>query len=190
MYKKSDIMYKINQNKSIKINNDINIEFVNKNIEKSKKNHKNEYQNINMECYSIYISTKTQDIKFLQDFTDKIYSEYIDFKNYCSLNKKYIFTYKGLDKKNREIWSEIPWSTNKTYDNIFIENKSEIIDNIHKLANQKEFNKRIGRPNHTNILIWGEDFGCGKTSLLKVICNVEFPDRHNININLSKIKKQ
>ena len=26
----------------------------------------------------------------------------------------------------------------------------------------KEFNKRIGRPNQMNILIWGENFGCGK----------------------------
>ena len=28
----------------------------------------------------------------------------------------------------------------------------------------------------------------GKTSLLKAICNVEFPERHIVNINLSKIK--
>ena len=63
-----------------------------------------------------------------------------------------------------------------------------ILGNIHKLTQMKEFNKRIGRPNQMNILIWGSDYGCGKTSLLKAICNIEFPDRHIVNINLSKIK--
>ena len=188
LYSKKDIIYRITQSKSIQLNEHINCYFYDKNLEKSKKNHKDEYQTINIECLCIRLSTKTKDINYIQDFVNKLYSEYIDHKNESSFKGKMYFSYEGLTEKKRPIWKEVPWHTNKTYDNIFLENKDMILGNIHKLTQMEEFNKRIGRPNQMNILIWGSDFGCGKTSLLKAICNVEFPERHIVNINLSKIK--
>ena len=188
LYSKKDIIYRITQSNNIHLNEHIICWFNDKNIEKSKKNNKDEYQTVNIECQSIVLSTTSKDIKYLQDFVDKIYSDYIDFKNDSAFKGKMYYSYEGLNEKKRAIWKEFPWHTNKTYDNIFLENKEQILGNIHKLTNMKKFNKRIGRPNQMNILIWGNDFGCGKTSLLKAICNVEFPERHIVNINLSKIK--
>ena len=93
------------------------------------------------------------------------------------LKEKNVFSYEGLNNKKRPIWKEFPWSTNKTYDNIFLENKDMILGNINKLTNMKEFNKELDvKPNEYPNL--GNDYGCGKTSLLKAICNVEFQKTH------------
>ena len=188
LYSKKDIIYRITQFDNIKLEENVYCYFVDKNEEKSQKTHKGDYQTVNVECLNIVLFTKTEDINYLQKFVDKIYSDYIKFKNDKAFKGKMYFSYEGLTDKKRPIWKEFPWHTNKTYKNIFIENKEKILGNINKLKNMKKFNKRIGRPNQMNILIWGNDFGCGKTSLLKAICNVEFPERHIININLAKIK--
>ena len=188
MFSKKEITYRVTDSKEFKLNEYITCEFINKNIEKSKKNHKDEYQTVNIECYSIVLSTKKKDIKYIQNFVDELYTKYIDFKNESTFKGKMYFSYEGKNKKNKPVWKEFRWQTNKTFDNIFLENKTEILSNIDKLAKMKNFNKRIGRSNQTHILIWGNDFGCGKTSLLKAICNVQFPERHIVNINLGKIK--
>ena len=167
LYSKKDIIYRITQNKDIHLNEHVICYFNDKNIEKSKKNQKDEYQTVNIECQSIILSTTTKDINYLQDFVDKLYSEYINFKNESSFKGKMYYSYEGLNEKKRAIWKEFPWHTNKTYDNIFLENKDHILGNIHKLTNMKAFNKRIGRPNQMNILIWGSDFGCGENQFIK-----------------------
>ena len=191
MFIKKDVIYRITDLDKIILTPNITCQFINKNIEKNQKNGNDEYKTVSIECYSIVLSTKTQDINFIQNFVDKIYSEYIEYKNNSCFKGQMYFSYEGKsDNKDngRQIWKEFKWKTNKTYKNIFLEDKDKILSNIDKLTKMQEFNKRIGRPNQMNILIWGSDFGCGKTSLLKAICNVQFPDRHIININLAKIK--
>lgn len=188
MYSKKDIMYRITQNKKIHIDEHIYCCFYDNSIEKSEKNEKNEYHTVNIKCLNIKLTSTTKDINYLQSFVDKLYTQYIDYKNESTFKGKMYFSYEGQTDKKKSIWKEFPWHTNKTYDNLFLENKEMILGNIKKLTNMKDFNKRIGRPNQMNILIWGNDYGCGKTSLLKAICNIEFPDRHIVNINLNKIK--
>jgi chaperone BCS1 len=79
----------------------------------------------------------------------------------------------------------------KTYDNFFYEKKAELFEQIENIKNSKAEYERVGKPYQINILIYGEDFGCGKTSLLKLLCKMFGNDekkRHIINLNLAKIK--
>ena len=188
MFFKKNITYRITQKKIIDLSNGIFCVFYDKNIEKSQKNEENKMQTVNIECLNIEIFSYTKDICHLQKFTDKVYSDYIEFKNTTAFKGQMYFGYEGLSKKNRPIWKEMEWHTNKSYNNIFIENKQDIINKIKRLTNMQNFNMRMGRPDKFCCLLWGEDYGCGKTSLIKAICNSEFKDRHVVNVNLSKIK--
>tara|TARA_B110000037_G_scaffold174023_1_gene198103 strand:- start:2165 stop:3823 length:1659 start_codon:yes stop_codon:yes gene_type:complete len=185
---KKNIAYRITQKKPIKLNEHVYCAFYDKNIEKSQKNEKDQFQTVNIECLNIELYSYTKDICYLQKFTDALYSEYIEFKNTTAFKGQMYFGYEGLTEKKRAIWKEMEWHTNKCYDNIFIENKQGIIDKIKRLTNMHDFNVRMGRPDKFCCLLWGEDYGCGKTSLIKAICNTEFHDRHVVNVNLSKIK--
>lgn len=70
----------------------------------------------------------------------------------------------------------------KTFDNLFFEEKDNLIKLINRFQTKYEDYKRIGKPYTLGILLYGEG-GCGKTSVLKAIANMFNKDVHNIYIN-------
>lgn len=75
--------------------------------------------------------------------------------------------------------------SNKTFDNIFFENKNALLNRIDIFQNNKDLYKRLGIPNNLGLMFYGEP-GCGKTSCIKAIANKL--DRHILEINLAEIK--
>lgn len=184
------ILYRIDQTEPIQLTEDISCRFIlssdfqNSIIDGKEKETKRKVSKIIV--YSYTLSSKKLS-KFIQDNFD----EYANFLNSKNLKGQMYFSYEGYsggEEYKRQIWKESLFKTNKSWNNLFIENKNHIKKNIKQIKSSEELYKRIGKPFQFITLIHSKDFGCGKTSLLKVFCKEVFPDRHIVNLDLSKIK--
>ena len=114
-------------------------------------------------------------------------------------NFEYISTIKDDNDKSILKIKESPFHTNRTFQNLFFERKSEFIEFISKFNSlkhtkksdieyresiKKEY-KRIGNPYKATIMLYG-DPGCGKSSLIKA--TAEYTGRHCVLISWMKIK--
>lgn len=77
------------------------------------------------------------------------------------------------------------FSTNRTFNNIFFEQKKELENRINFFINNKKWYDEKGIPYTLGFLFYGKP-GCGKTSTIKAIANIT--KRHIFNINLSEIR--
>ena len=77
--------------------------------------------------------------------------------------------------------------TNRTLDNVFLEQMNEIRTRLDLFENHKEWYARRGIPHTLGLLLFGSP-GAGKTSLVKAIAKQT--GRHIMNINFGKIKRK
>ena len=130
-------------------------------------------------------------IKSLNTFLEKLEKEY----QTEILNKtvQMVFEYKKSvkddDDKQTVMFSETPFKTNKSFENIFFEGKKEHIEFISQF---KETNEEIikqyeksGNPFKAVIMLHG-DPGCGKSSLIKA--TAKYTGRHIVLVPWTKIK--
>ena len=130
-----------------------------------------------IQIYS-YKYTLNEMVKFLDNCT-KEYKDYLNNKN----NKKYFCTIKNA-MKDKIIWNKFIFKSNRTFDNMYISNKKEIIDRIIFFINRKDYYVEKGLPYTLGLLFYG-DPGTGKTSFIKALANLL--QRHIIEIPLKKI---
>ena len=138
-------------------------------------------------------------IQCLNTFLEKIENEYQD--EIVNKTVQMVFEYKksiqcNEDENHMFIFSETPFITNKSFDNIFFEEKEKYIDFIgpfmrkgieeekEKEDIQKQYEKS-GNPFKSVILLYGPP-GCGKSSLIK--STIKQTGRHCILVSWSKIK--
>ena len=149
---------------------------------------------VRVERYRIEVrSTDTKAVRLadLEAFVEKCYSRYMAFKNKQLLGRRMFFSYNGHTKSGRQKWKEMPWKTTKRYSNLVLQDKEAVLSKIRMHARgMDKLNARIGRPNQFHLLLWGESYGCGKTSLCKAICEEEYPDRHVVCLDLRKFKSR
>lgn len=77
--------------------------------------------------------------------------------------------------------------TNRTLDNVFFEQKPEVLTRLDLFENHVDWYNRRGIPHTLGFLLYGCP-GSGKTSTIKAIANMT--QRHIININFGKIKSK
>ena len=146
---------------------------------------------VRRKIYLIEIFSYSLTLDNLREFVQKYSDKYNDYLHKKTINGQKYFSYEGIIKSedcNRGIWNEYSFLTTKNWNNIFINNKQHLRKNLEQIKNSSEFHNICGKPDEIKILIHGNDFGVGKTSLAKVICAEVFPNRHVVNIPLSKIK--
>ena len=144
--------------------------------------------------YSYYSDNneKLKKINILKTFLNKIKDSY-QSKITKKDNNQYIYVYQKLeniDEENRLIYSEHINIHNKTFDNIFIENKQKLHNYVKKFNSEVDENtlidfKKMGMPYKAGMLFWGSP-GTGKTSTIKAI--LKETNRHGVIINLSNIQ--
>ena len=179
--------YSINTNKEIKLLDNIYVKQLNV-VDKS-----NDLKS-SIEFYNLSLYSYTLSFNELRDMISDWLKEYKTFVKEYNDGEYYYFSYVGkkitkpMDKNNFEhdikFESHI-FNSNKTFNNIFFDQKDVLIKRIDYFLNHKEEYIRLGIPYTLGLLFYG-DPGCGKTSAIKAIAN--YTKRHIVEIPLSKIK--
>lgn len=132
--------------------------------------------------YKIKIFSKKYSLEYLIDFLDqceKQYKIYLQQKN----NNQYFITIKNIIKKKMS-WNNFVFKSNRTFDNMYISNKADILSRINFFINNKEYYVKKGLPYTLGLLFHGEP-GTGKTSFIKALANLL--GRHLLEVPLKKI---
>ena len=141
----------------------------------------------------IIIYSYTKNITYLENYVNKIFIRYCKKLDGKYSNQMFKLSYRGLPNEQTKtpVWKEIKFDTVKSIDNFFSEDKEKIFKQIENIRNSREEYKRIGKPFQIHILIHSPYYGCGKTSLLKLLAKM-FGDgenkRHIIDINMKNVK--
>lgn len=144
-----------------------------------------ESQVIAIELFSY--STQIEEIKsFLKDITEK-YTEKIKTEREM---KRFIYNIKHIDDEDYyDCWYEAPFTSTKTFDNLFFNEKPNLMKKIDFFLNNRDWYYNKGIPYTLGIGLSGEP-GTGKTSIIKAIA--KYTDRHivNLSMKLFKTRKQ
>jgi hypothetical protein len=136
--------------------------------------------------YNLYSNT----LEILVEFLEHCVMKYNDHLNQQTSLTKYYTLYQGVDfskytDKQEYTYLTFPLVASKTFDNIFLPQKTELIKELDFFMNNKDWYKKKGIQHSFGILLKGEP-GTGKTSIIKAISN--YTKRHIIDIPLNKVK--
>lgn len=129
-------------------------------------------------------------MKTINTFLSEIEEEYNNDK---TTKTQMIFEFQktAVDDNNKTLieFSESPFHTNKSFDNIFFESKQEVLTYLEPFVNSDTknhlINEKYGIPFKCVFMLHGPP-GCGKSSLIK--STIKYTNRHCILVPWSKIK--
>ena len=137
-------------------------------------------------CITLFSRKNETTISVLEQFIQDIIKEYRFSKEYVPVQEPSLFFYEGAECECEIMhYSEIPFRSNRTFDNVFFEEKKEFVEKLDFFLNNEEWYKKKGIPHHLGILLYGVP-GCGKTSIIKSI--IQHTQRHAIIIPFQRIK--
>ena len=85
----------------------------------------------------------------------------------------------------QECWNESIFTTTRSFDNLFFDNKTRLLNQIDFFLHNKEWYYKKGIPYTLGIGLSGEP-GTGKTSIIKAIA--KYTDRHIVNLSMKLFK--
>tara|TARA_B110000208_G_scaffold191915_1_gene260930 strand:+ start:4127 stop:5680 length:1554 start_codon:yes stop_codon:yes gene_type:complete len=169
--------YIINQIGQFKLTDKISA-YIDKTEVESKGDHRSSSGEITK--YTLIIYSKHASLQNIEDFILTCENEWDKQK---ITDKQYFLTIKST--KNRKItWNKFLYNSNRTFDNMYIDNKQHILDKVDFFINNKDYYIKKGIPYTLGLLLYG-DPGTGKTSFIKALTNKL--KRHIIEISLKKI---
>lgn len=172
-------VYVVDQKRSFIIEKDIHCRIYSFRDSKNESDKKSIEETIYIELFS-----NIKNVNQIQEFVENIKIDYETTRANYRKNKKFVYTLTKIDK-NQCSWSEHEFISNKTFSNLFFENKQEIINKIDFFKNNKQFYIDNGISYTLGIALSGPP-GTGKTSIIKCISN--YLKRHLVVIQLNKIK--
>lgn len=151
----------------------------------------------------IKLELLSDNIQNLIRFVEESYDTYkLDLQNKLG-SKTYYFDHivkgnKQLKRKMKEVghiystnnkdtdihFTKNIFSTTRSFQNLFFEQKTEFVKRLEFFVNRKDWYYKKGIPYTLGFMFYGEP-GCGKTSTIKAIAN--YTKRHIINVNLDDI---
>lgn len=187
-FKKYD-MFVVSQRRKFRISKDIwcRVTFTEESFDTGPKT-VSKIEVIKLNIYSSKIS-----LVKLQNFLDEITKNYLENIYNCRWNKRFIYTLENTNSNNDERrhqqspWNECLFSSGRTFDNLFFDDKQQLIDKINFFVENKKWFDTEGHPYTLGIGLHGPP-GTGKTSVIKCIANLL--KRHLIVIPLDKVKTQ
>lgn len=171
------INYLVDQKRPFKITDDIYCS-----IHKSYKSFKDNDGQVETEKYELELYSY-KNMEIIHQFIKECVKEYNRTKN-TEIQELHYFNYIKSDEKYA-MYEDYIFQSNKRMDNIFFEQKDELIKCIDYFRDNKKWYSDKGIPHTLGLLFYGVP-GCGKTSTIKAIAN--YLDRHIVNVPLSKIE--
>ena len=132
-----------------------------------------------VENFCISITSKYHDVDHIQDFLARCKKEYNEYVEKQEVLKIFVFRDEGRSS------SERIFSSTKTFDNLFFDQKEVVIERLSDFQKGKEEYERIGMQYSLGILMHGEP-GTGKTSCIKAIAR--YLKRNIILVNTSLLQ--
>lgn len=165
----------IDQESYIKIDNNISckISFI---IEEKEK-----YKNTRI---TILLFTP-YNIHILKSFIENCQKEYKNDVNNKIHQNKYIFLLNSIGDNNELKYTQIPFSSSKTFDNMFFSQKNDLLSRIDYFMNNRDIYFKVGMPYTLGFLFHGSP-GTGKTSAIKAMAN--YMNRHVIIVPTQLVK--
>lgn len=182
--------FTINQYFFIYLENDIYIRMNRHGIDRDEKEGRPRLGYVQSYSIEIVFLTFDKPVSHIKDYINNITIKYNDeiVKERC--NKKFTYMLKAAGSSSNDEddismrWNEYEFTTNKSFDTLFIENKYNILKQINFFNNNEKWYKIKGNPYTLGIGLYGPP-GTGKTSFIK--CLAKYLNRHLIIIPLSKI---
>ena len=183
-YSAKDDIYIANQDHSFIIReNDI---YGRVNIRVSENDNK-DYSSIKNENIELSIFSYTLSCSDLKDFVNSITKDYKNEIIKKKQNKKFIYTLKNVDDEGDIYWYENEFESTRTFDNMYFENKENILKEIDFFSNNEQWYIENGEPYNLGIGLKGIP-GTGKTTFIKCLANRL--KRHIIQIPLNRVKSE
>jgi hypothetical protein len=131
--------------------------------------------------YSLYSYTKS--MRELMDFLTVLLEE-LEVDTVATLNNKPFYFMFDRKDENGLLFDEYSLENDRSFDNIFFDQKLDIKNRLDFFINNREWYKSKGIPYTLGLMFSGKP-GCGKTSTIKAIA--KYTKRHVIDIPLTKI---
>ena len=198
-HKKPLDMYVVHQRDQFVLHDEIfcKVSFKNDNVDASTSSSSTPSVKSKIETINLEIFSYTKSLDDIKSFIDQISTEFMSEIHNTRLNKKFIYTLLGKNTSCRHDdeqitnkysdWEECEFVSSRRFDNLFFEDKDNVIAKIRFFHENRAWYQKEGHPWTFGLGLSGPP-GTGKTSIIKCIANML--DRHLIVIPLNKIKTQ
>ena len=141
-----------------------------------------------IETIKIEVYSYKKNISEIKEYLEIITKNYLDKIEKKRENKIFTYTLKKFNEEGECVWHEKPFRSTRKFENLYFDEKNDLINKIDFFINNKEWYEREGHPYTLGIGLSGPP-GTGKTSIIKSIAN-HFKDRHLIEIPLNRINSE
>jgi hypothetical protein len=185
-YKSTDL-FMVYQNKYFLLDNNI---YAKIRTESEMKKDDTEKLSVKTDKITLHIYSYTHSITELIRYIDAITEKYVLSIKDSRFNKRFVYSIHApaFHKKDAlacDYWRENIFESSRTFNNIFFDNKKQLIDKIDFFLNNKNWYYEKGIPYSIGIGLHGPP-GTGKTSFIKALAT--YTNRHIIQISLKEIK--